>query len=277
MIKIIEIFRRTCFNRYFELKVAEFHKQKLIKIPFYLSVGGEHIPPAMSVEFHGPIFAQHRCHSWYLSFGGDPELLLRELMGQEDGCNKGRGGSASISIKEKEFFGHSGLLGDQIPIAVGYAHASNKPTLLVAGDAAMEEDYALAAIGYAVSKKAPILFLVEDNDLSILTKKEVRRSWDIVEVAKGFGLQAKHTTDDIQQMMRTTIPLMNNLPALVNIRICRHLWHAGSGCDGTPEWNQFELLREYLKGRYEGIDDIEQNEKGKIEELCQRLLKPSER
>jgi TPP-dependent pyruvate/acetoin dehydrogenase alpha subunit len=272
---MLEIFRQTCFNRHFELKVAELHKQKLVKNPIYLSLGGEHIPPAVASVFQGPVFVQHRCHSWFLSFGGDPEGLLKELMGREDGCNKGKGGSASVSIKEKEFFGHSGLLGDQIPIAVGFAHAANRVTLVACGDAAVEEDYALAAFGYAVSKKAPVLFVVEDNNLSILTKKEIRRSWDVVEVAKGFGMNAVHCPDDpmIMKMHIGNLMHSKDFPALVNIQMCRHLWHAGSGCDGPPAWNRFEMFKKQIVEFDPQAEKIEQEEKTKVEELCQRLLK----
>ena len=28
---------------------------------------------------------------------------------------------------------------------------------------------------------------------------------------------------------------------------CRGLWHAGSGCDGPPEWNRFALIKETMK------------------------------
>lgn len=257
---MIDIFRKTCFNRYFELKIAELHKKKVIGNPIYLSLGTEHIPAVVSSVFKCPIFVQHRCHSWYLSWGGSPKGLLKELMGREDGCNKGRGGSASVSIKEVDFFGHSGLLGDQIPIGTGFAHASGRMTIVVCGDAAVEEDYALATFGYAVSKKVPVLYVVEDNDLSILTKKEVRRSWNVVEVAKGFGLNAFHCEDDPWRIKSSLENLA--LPALINIRTCRHLWHAGSGCDGEPEWNRFEIFKEQMNA-----PEIEEEERQKVEEL----------
>ena len=40
------------------------------------------------------------------------------------------------------------------------------------GDASAEEDYVLGALGWAATKKLPILFIVEDNNLSILTEKK---------------------------------------------------------------------------------------------------------
>ena len=51
------------------------------------------------------IFGQHRCHSIYISFGGDKSKLIDELLGKKTGCNRGMGGSASISSKEINMFG----------------------------------------------------------------------------------------------------------------------------------------------------------------------------
>ena len=72
------------------------------------------------------------------------------------------GGSASVSNTETaNLIGHSGLLGDQVPIAVGCAHASQKPTVVILGDAAAEEDYVLGALwGSAATKNAPVLFFM---------------------------------------------------------------------------------------------------------------------
>ena len=249
-----EIFQRTCLNHFFELKIADLHKKGLIKIPIYLSLGSEHVAAAVSCAFPNcSVFPQHRCHSWFLSYGGTPEKILTELL-------NGKEGSASLS--KDNFFGHSGLLGDQIPIGVGYACFSNKKTLIIAGDAAIEEDYALASLGYAATKKAPVLFLIEDNDLSILTKKSVRRSWDIVSVANGFGIPSFNISDSPIELYETVKNI--TLPCLINARICRHLWHAGSGCDGTPEWNTFEKFR--------FSDKIENEAKERIEKICQKML-----
>ena len=32
------------------------------------------------------IFGQHRCHSIYISFGGDKSKLIDELLGKKTGC-----------------------------------------------------------------------------------------------------------------------------------------------------------------------------------------------
>ena len=99
------------------------------------------------------------------------ESLFYELLGSIKGDANGMRGSASLHSAENNIFGHDGLMGSQAPIALGYAFASKTLTICYAGDAAAEEDYYLAALGWAAIKKLPILFVVEDNeDLSILTK-----------------------------------------------------------------------------------------------------------
>lgn len=260
---------RACRARAFELETAKAHAAgKLAPAPIYLSIGTEHVAALASAHFQDwHIFAQHRCHSWYLSYGGCPKLLIYELLGR-DGCAGGMGGSASLQWppgplgvnrldcnQPGRMWGHSGLLGDQIPIAAGLALATGKNTLVVLGDAAAEEDYVLATLGFAASKKLPILFLVEDNNLSILTKKDVRRSWSIVEVARGFGLAAWEINGDAASVAQK-LSTIDTLPALININVHRHLWHAGSGSDGPPPCDHLRVFRDTCTNLYgDGIVD----------------------
>lgn len=238
------MWKKVCYNRCFELKVVEEHRKGTIKdIPIYVSLGHEHIPAILSELIDSPnIFAQHRCHSYYLSFGGDPKALVRELLCMDDGCNLGRGGSASISTGK--MFGHSGLLGDQVPIGVGYALGSNELTVVVCGDAAIEECYALSSLGFAASRSLPVLFICEDNNLSILTEKKVRRTWTDHSVARSFGMSSYSCHDNITSFVNAISKACEDLPAYVNVSVCRQYWHAGSGQDGEPKWDYFKNMKD---------------------------------
>ena len=159
------------------------------------------------------------------------------------------GGSASVSnTNTANLIGHSGLLGDQVPIAVGCAHASQKPTVVILGDAAAEEDYVLGAIGFAATKNAPILFVCEDNNLSILTEKSIRRSWSIVNVANSLGVESKEFRDRPADLYEATCDFIRNpRPVFLNVLCQRHRWHAGSGVDNEPEWDSFEELTNEIR------------------------------
>ncbi len=271
-----KVFELTCRCRYFELGAAQAIRDGHIKIPTYLSVGQEHIAATLAVALPGwQVFAQHRCHSYYLCWGGDPEALAKELLGRSDGCNGGKGGSASISHPPL-MFGHSGLLGDQVPIGIGAAFASKKPTLIVCGDGAVEEDYVLGALGFAATHKVPVLIVVEDNNLSILTEKKVRRSWDIATIAEGFGLEAVGIDDNVHTIGRWVNDLDSDcLPLLLNIRTHRHLWHCGVGKDNEPPYDRLEEMSKELSKQKASIGMVELGYRAEMEGMWQRLLKPS--
>lgn len=242
------VYKNICVTRAFEMCAKKIFDDGHMKIPIYLSLGQEAVAAALAVAFKKPrIFAQHRAHDLYLSYGGIIPALVDELLGRPSGCARGMGGSASIHSPEIGMYGHSGLMGDQIPIAVGYALGTGNRTLAVMGDASAEEDYVLAALGYAVHKRLPILFVCVDNGLSILTKTEVRRNWKMVDIARAFGMPAIEITDDPWLIMHHAKQLAESLPAFMNIHVCRHLWHSGTGVDGPPEWNRFELVQGELK------------------------------
>lgn len=274
----LKVFTQTCFNRFFEFEVKQAYDRGLMKLPIYLSVGQEHIPAAIAPVFPDClIFAQHRAHSVYLSFGGDPHQLIDELLGRPTGCAGGMGGSASIHAPSIGMFGHSGLMGDQVPIAVGAALGADKPVLTVMGDASAEEDYIYGALGFAVTKKLPVLFVCEDNNLSILTRTPVRRSWTLRGLAQGLGLPAVDITDDPWLIAHHVKELSRQLPALINIRTCRGLWHAGSGCDGPPEWDRFALIKDTMKtlGLEQDALAIESNTERTVRNLWAEQLRKS--
>ena len=128
----LELFRRGIFARLFDLKVKDAFDKNLFQIPVYLSVGQEFNAAAYSMELEGfDIFAQHRSHAIYLAFGASPEKLRDELLGLPSGCSGGMSGSNAIQGPEKNMFGHSGLMGEQVPIAVGAALGSLRRTLTV--------------------------------------------------------------------------------------------------------------------------------------------------
>ena len=254
---------RAYENRCFEYEVAKGLKNGRVNPPVYLSVGTEHIPEVLkdslaeaSVDDFA-IFPQHRCHSYFLAFSQDKieamKSLRDELCGLSTGCGGGMSGSASLHIPGV-MYGHSGFLGSNSSIACGFAHATGKKTICVLGDAGAEEDEALASLGYAATKNLNILFLCEDNDRSILTPKSVRRSWDLVNVARGFGLPAYNIGDGFNEMGGYFKSLLKvKGPTLLNIKCCRHLWHAGAGIDGTPEW---DTLGEAIKVE-KNLDEIQ--------------------
>lgn len=268
----LDVFKKASLCRSFENETFQRIKEKQIKFPVYLSAGQEYIASTVaqiceSKNAEPDIFIQHRGHSTYLAFGGDVTKLVDELLGKKSGCAHGMGGSASIQCKEKNIFGHDGLMGNQGPIGVGACYASRKPTIIFTGDSAAEEDYFLASIGWASTKNLPVLFVVEDNNLSILTEKKVRRNWDMHAVAQGFKVEAHNISDDpfeIQEAMKNVF----TKPLLLNINTVRKYWHAGAGIDGES-FDRYEKEMNELGEPARIIDAANQK---LVKEIWQRQL-----
>lgn len=243
------MYRNICKSRFFDQEVVKAVQSKRVIYPVYLSLGQEAAPAALAEAVKGfMLFTQHRCHAYYLAFGGAPEKLRDELLGLPGGTSGGRAGSNCLQCHDENLtmFGHHGLIGENVPQAVGAALGSGKNVLCVVGDGAAEEDYIYPSLGFAVTHRLPVLFICDDNDLSILTPTSTRRSWKFTDIARGLGMPAVDISDDPWTVQSTAAELRNSLPAVINIYSCRMNWHVGVGTDGPPEWDRFELVTQCL-------------------------------
>ena len=265
----IETFKIASVCRNFELNVFEAIKNKIIKIPVYLSGGQEYISATLStiikkdLRIKPLIFAQHRCHSTYLSFGGNKIKLIKELLGVKGGCTNSMGGSASIHSKKINMYGHDGHMGTQVPIGIGACFTSKKPTIVFMGDASAEEDYVLGSLGWASTKKLPILFIVEDNNLSILTKKKVRRNWNMHEVAKSFKMKGFDLNDSPFEIQKFKKYFFKE-PLLLNINTNRLFWHSGAGIDNPKIFDRFKYEKDRIGVQAKIIDEKFKKEMNKL-------------
>ena len=269
----LNTFKKASFCRHFENQVYQKVQNKIIKIPVYLSAGQEYIPASIATileekNIEPNIFIQHRGHSTYLSFEASPVALIDELLGRKTGCAGGMGGSASIHSLEKNIFGHDGLMGSQVPIAVGHCYSTRKPTIVTMGDASAEEDYVLGAMGWASTKNLPILFVVEDNNLSILTEKKIRRNWEMHKIAQAFEMIGYKINDNPMAIYNTLINYNFDHPMLLNINTTRKYWHSGAGQDDE---NMGQYEKELISLGKEAIQ-IDLENKQLVEKLWQQQL-----
>ena len=165
-------------------------------------------------------------------------------------------------------FGHDGHMGTQVPIGVGACFASKKPTIIFFGDASAEEDFVVGVLGWASTKRLPILFIVEDNNLSILTKKKVRRNWDMHKLARSLNINGFNITDNPNEIIKYKNFFFKK-PTLLNINTNRLFWHSGAGKDSD---NIFDRYKYELKKM--GVDGkkIDLEIKKKIDKLWKKQL-----
>ena len=271
----IQTLKKASLCRHFENEVFKAVKNKIINFPVYLSSGQEYVSSSISQlpvmkKYKPMLFGQHRGHSIYLSFGGNIDKLIDELLGKKTGSTYGMGGSLSIHSKKINMFGHEGFMGSNACIGVGACFASKKPTIVFIGDAALEEDYVLASLSWISKKKLPILVVIEDNNYAVLTKKKDRRDWSAKNVANAFKIKAYDVKDDPKQIYKALNKKVFNEPMLINIHTNRLYWHAGAGKDETQVFDRLKNEIKILGSQGKMIDE---NIKREINNLWQKHLK----
>jgi pyruvate dehydrogenase E1 component alpha subunit len=138
--------------------------------PAHLGVGQEAIAVGVSEHLRASdrVFGGHRSHANYLALGGDLYRLLAEVLGKEDGCSRGMGGSMHLCAADHGLLGTVPIVAGTVPLAVGAALAAKKDgrgevAVAYFGDGASEEGVLHESLNLAAVWKLPILFVCENN------------------------------------------------------------------------------------------------------------------
>ena len=112
--------------RKIEEKIDELNETGRIKCPTHLYIGQEAVAVGVGHNLlqKDYVFSTYRGHGHYLAKGGSLKKMMAEILGSEEGCCMGRGGSMHIVDPNVNFMGTSALVGGCLPMAVGTAWAS---------------------------------------------------------------------------------------------------------------------------------------------------------
>lgn len=120
------------------------------------------------------ILTSYRDHGHVLARGSDPTAVMAELLGRAGGIVKGKGGSMHMFDAERNFAGGNGIVGEQVPIGLGFAFASQykedgRVTLCFMGDGSVNQGAVYESFNMAALWKLPIVFVVENNQYAMGT------------------------------------------------------------------------------------------------------------
>lgn len=276
--EILSVFKNMCRLRKFEeFLIKCVNKQGKDAINrVHLSSGQESVGVALAQIFPKEnFFITHRCVELFVSLGVPLNLIRDEIFCLDSGCSKGKAASLFSYIKDDiKLYSHTGFIGEQIPIAVGYALGSNEKVICLTGDGGAEEDYALQAYGFAATHKLPVLFICNDNNLSIQSTTETRRSWNLAELAKSFGMNSIDIADDPFTLMKIFRDYNDKLPAFINVRVNRQYCHSGIDKEGIPLWDRFSIVKEQIRklGYDEEMSVIEKQAHEEMEKLWEKYI-----
>src|ERR1039458_305155 len=167
---LMQMHRRMLLIRGFEERVAGLYRDGEVPGFVHLSTGQE----ASAVGACWPlrptdvITSTHRGHGHCLAKGLTPLGMFAELMGKDQGTNRGRGGSMHIADPTIGIFGANGIVAAGLPIAVGASAASQLRAdggvaVAFVRDGAVAQGACQEAVTLAAVWNLPVVFWCENS------------------------------------------------------------------------------------------------------------------
>ncbi len=228
--------------RRFEEKAAELYTLGKIGGFCHLYIGQEAVAVgALSATNNDDyIFTSYREHGHALVRGMDPGEVMAELCGKRSGVSKGKGGSMHLFDKSRAFMGGHGIVGGQIPLAIGTGFSAKylkqpRVTLCFFGEAAINIGSFHESLNLAAIWKLPVIFICENNRFGMGTPIERASSlYDLSQKACAYNmartwvdgmdvLAVRETMKEAVERART-----HSAPTLIEARTYRFMGHSMS-------------------------------------------------
>ena len=156
--------------RRFEAKCVELYQAQQIRGFLHLYDGEEAVAVGVmsALQPRDAVVATYREHGHALAHGVPMDILMAEMLGRQEGCCRGRGGSMHLFSRAHRFFGGNAIVGGGLPLAAGIAMADKSlregaVTACFFGEGAVGEGVFHETLNLAGLWKLPVLFVCENN------------------------------------------------------------------------------------------------------------------
>ena len=170
-------FQKMLQIRAFEKAALTGLEQGLIHGAIHPSIGQEAVAAGIcsNLATRDILLSNHRGHGHTLAKGADAGAMMRELFGRAGGTCNGKGGSMHIADFSVGMLGANGVVGANITIAAGAAHAitltgEDRIVACIFGDGAINRGPFLEGLNWAKIYNLPVLFVCEDNGFAATTR-----------------------------------------------------------------------------------------------------------
>lgn len=283
----LNLYRKMYLIRLFEESCGENYSKGFIRGFLHLYIGQEAVAVGSidSLEDKDFIVTHYRDHGHAIARGLSTDGLMAELFGKETGVSKGKGGSMHLFDSDKNFMGGHAIVGAQMPLAAGFALASqyrkdDAVTMVYFGDGATNQGTFHETMNLASVWKLPMIFFLENNFYGMGTSVERIRSngKSFSNLAEGYGIPStvvdgmdviavKETTKEVVDKVRK-----GNGPALIEATTFRFQGHSMADpakyreSSEVDEWRKkdpLESFPEYIISKNiaskDEIDDVKKS------------------
>ncbi len=228
--------------RAFEERVGELTRADEVHGLIHLSVGQEAVAVGVCGQLRPDdvVYSNHRAHGHALAKGAPVARVMAELMGREGGLCRGLGGSMHLVDVEHGFLGATGVVGGNVPLALGSALAArqlggDQVAVVFFGDGAVQGGIFVESVNLATLWRLPVILVCENNGFAEFTPRSAHTNVERVsDVVAPYGLE-RETVDG------------NDIVAVRDS--FRRFLAAARGGDGPM---LLECLTHRLRGHYEG-------------------------
>lgn len=190
-----KFYRDMLLIRRFEEKAGQLYGMGLIGGFCHLYIGQEAVVTGIvSVqEEQDSVITAYRDHGHMLACGMNPNGVMAELTGRENGYSQGKGGSMHMFSREKNFYGGHGIVGAQVPIGTGLAFGhkykgDDGVAVTYLGDGAANQGQVAESYNIAALWKLPVLYVIENNRYGMGTSAERHAAGDLYRRGEGYGI-----------------------------------------------------------------------------------------
>jgi pyruvate dehydrogenase E1 component alpha subunit len=186
-----DVLRTMWRIRHFEERVGRLKRADEVYGLIHLSIGQEGVAAGTCRQLRDDdaVYSGHRAHGHALAKGAPMDREMAELMGRVDGLCQGMGGSMHLVDAEHGFLGATGVVGGNIPLALGSAlaarhHGSDAVAVVFFGDGAVQAGSFNETINLAALWRLPLILVCENNGFAEFTPRSahtvVERVSDVV-------------------------------------------------------------------------------------------------
>ncbi len=182
--------------RRFEERAGEMYAKAKVGGFLHLAIGEEAtiVGSVRALRETDYLISTYRSHGHALARGTEPERVMAELFGKEDGVCRGRGGSMHMFDLPRRFMGGYGIVGGNLPLAAGMALAcdylgTEDATLCQFGDGAANQGTFGETLNLAALWRLPVVFMVTNNQFGMGTSLERHSAvTDLFKRGEGYGV-----------------------------------------------------------------------------------------
>ncbi len=183
--------------RLFEERVAQLKRTLQVHGLIHLSIGGEGVAAAVCGQLRDDdaVYSGHRAHGHAIAKGAPVDRVMAELMGRVDGVCRGLGGSMHLVDAEHGFMGATGVVGGNLPLALGSALAAHlqggdRVSVVFFGDGAVQAGHFNETVNLAALWRLPLIFVCENNGMAEFTSREEHSTIELVSaVVAPYGFE----------------------------------------------------------------------------------------